>query len=90
MSIFILDIAISVDSLWIGSEEEGMGSDLYFDECKDCEFQDCVDSTFICLGNRLRLAWHKMLLETPVIRDTIDKCCFCYGFVRKERKHDQL
>lgn len=61
-----------------------MNSDLYFDECKDCEFQDYMDSTVICLNNRLRLAWYRAIIQAPGVKDIIDKCCFCGGFVRKE------
>ena len=62
-----------------------MVSDLYFYECKDCEFQDCVDSTIICLTNRLRLAKYKCGRELPLIREFMDESCYCYGFVRKGR-----
>lgn len=60
-------------------------SNTYFDECKDCEFRDCVDITTICLTNRLRLAKYKTGRELPLVREFMDESCYCYGFVRKER-----
>lgn len=65
-----------------------MKSDCYFDECKDCEFQDCNDTTMICLINRLGLAFHNLYKEMPVINKFIDDYKFCNWFVKSINKNN--
>ena len=57
-----------------------MKSDCYFDECKYCINKEYNDDLVCCLSNRLSLAWHKLLLELPLINKLIDKHKFCYWF----------
>ena len=57
-----------------------MESDCYFDECKDCINKKYNNEFVGCLGNRLRLALHRLLLELPLINKLIDKHEFCYWF----------
>lgn len=60
-----------------------MKSDCYFEECEHCIWRECNDDLICCLTNRLSLAWHKLLLEMPLINKIIDKHKFCYMFVKE-------
>lgn len=56
----------------------------YFEECNECEFQDCNGNTLICLISRLCLAFHILLLETPMLNMLVDKYKLCNWFVIKK------
>lgn len=60
-----------------------MKSDCYFDECKYCVYKKYNDDLVACLSNRLSLAWHKLLLELPLINKFVDKHKFCYWFEKE-------
>ena len=60
-----------------------MKSDCYFDECKDCIWREHNNDLVGCLGNRLNLAWHKLLLEMPLINKLIEKEKYCTWFEKE-------
>ena len=60
-----------------------MKSDCYFDECKDCINREYNNDLVCCLSNRLSLAWHRFLLEMPIVNKFIDKHKFCYWFEKE-------
>ena len=55
-------------------------NDCYFKECEDCIYREYNDDLASCLSNRLRLAWHRLLLEIPFINKFIDGNKYCYWF----------
>ena len=52
----------------------------YFDECENCLYKEHNDDLWCCLTNRLSLAWHKLLLELPIISKFIDNNRHCYSY----------
>lgn len=61
-----------------------MKSDCYFDECKYCVNKDYNDCLSGCLANRLSLAFHKLLIDIPIINKLIDGHKYCYWFEKEE------
>ena len=57
-----------------------MKSDCYFEECKDCINKRYNDKFIGCLVNRLSLAFHRMLIETPIINKLVNKNKYCGWF----------
>lgn len=57
-----------------------MKSDCYFEECKDCIHKEYNNKFSGCLSNRLRLAFHRLLIELPVINKFIDDRKYCHWF----------
>lgn len=62
-----------------------MKTDLYFDECKNCEFRDVSDDLMCCMANKLGQAFHNLFTEIPIIRDCVHKHKFCQAFVEVVR-----
>ena len=60
-----------------------MKSDCYFDECKDCVWKSHNNMLLGCLGSRIGLAWHRFLLEMPLINGLIDRHKFCHWFIKE-------
>lgn len=60
-----------------------MKTNCYFDECRHCVNREYNNDLACCLSNRLGLAWHKLLLELPIINKFIDKQKFCYWFEKE-------
>ena len=61
-----------------------MNTDLFFDECKDCEFKDVSNQLSCCMINKLGLALHNMFAEIPIIKNCVVDHRFCVAFVCKE------
>lgn len=55
----------------------------YFKECEYCIYKEYNDDLLCCLSNRLSLAWHRFILEMPLINKFIDKHKFCYTFEKE-------
>lgn len=60
-----------------------MSNSLYFDECKDCLFEDCKDDLMICLTNRLRIPFRRLGKELPIVGRHVDPVVGCHGFMRR-------
>ena len=61
-----------------------MKSDCYFDECRDCLYKQHNDKLLCCTTNRLGLAWHRLLLELPLINKFIDDYRYCHWYQKEE------
>ena len=59
-----------------------MNSNYYFDECKDCVNREYNNDLICCLSNRLNLAWHKLLLEIPIVNKFINSYKYCDMFIK--------
>lgn len=60
-----------------------MNSDCYFEECNNCINKEYNDQLYCCLNSRLSLAWHKFLLELPIINRLIDRHKHCNWFEKE-------
>lgn len=54
-----------------------------YDECEECEFQDCNNDTMICLISRLALAFHKLVMDMPVLKHLADDYKYCHWFIKR-------
>lgn len=52
--------------------------------CEQCEFYEHRNNTMICLVYRLRLAFHKLLTEIPIVNKFVDGDKICDWFLEKE------
>lgn len=64
-----------------------MKSDCYFEECKNCINREYSNDLICCLSNRLHLAWHRLLLELPLIDKLMDKHESC-NYFEKDIKYE--
>ena len=62
-----------------------MNTDLFFDECRDCEFKDVSNQLSCCMINKLGLALHNMFAEIPIIKDCVADRRSCHMFIQKGR-----
>lgn len=59
-------------------------SESWYPECIHCDNYEYRDDLCCCLANKLGLAWHKLLLEIPIVKRFVDKHKYCEGFERRE------
>lgn len=56
-----------------------MKSDLYFDECKECMWREHNNDLFMCLSNRLHLAFFELVADFKLTDDVY----YCRGFEKE-------
>lgn len=60
-----------------------MKSDCYFEECKDCMYNECNNFLMCCLTNRLSLALHRLFLGIPIVNKFISKNKYCHWHIKE-------
>ena len=58
-----------------------MKSDCCFTECKNCMYKDHSNDLICCLVSKLGLAFHKLVIEIPIVNRFIDKYKYCNWYI---------
>ena len=59
-----------------------MKSNCYFDECKDCMYREHNDDLMCCAVSKLALAFHRLIIEIPIVNRLVNKYKYCNWFIK--------